>query len=81
MEYDQNARHLIGQEHVEHLVRDYGSVPRDRRRRGRLDLRKLLGVAGQSSRAEPKAGSELTARAERRSLTGTRCPEGLRRAA
>lgn len=44
MEYDQNARHLIGQEHVEHLVRDYGSVPRDRRRRGRLDLRKLLGV-------------------------------------
>ena len=40
MEYDQNARHLIGQEHVERLVRDYGSVSRDRRRRGRLDLRK-----------------------------------------
>ena len=29
MEYDQNARHLIGQEHVEHLVRDYGSVSVD----------------------------------------------------
>jgi hypothetical protein len=43
MEYDQNIRHLIVQEHVEHLVRDYRSVPRDRRRR-RLDLRRLLGV-------------------------------------
>jgi hypothetical protein len=44
MEYDLNVRHLNVREHVEHLVRDYGNAPRDRRRRGRPDLRKLLGV-------------------------------------
>jgi hypothetical protein len=46
--YDQNIRRLLAQERIEQLVRDYQSVPRDRRgRRGRLDLRNLVRVASQ----------------------------------
>jgi hypothetical protein len=44
--YDQNIRRLIAQERIGQLVRDYGSAPRDRRRRrGRLDLRNLVRIA------------------------------------
>lgn len=43
--YDQNIRCLIVRERVEQLARDYRSVPRDRRRRrGRLDVRELVGA-------------------------------------
>ena len=43
--YDQNIRRLIVRERVEQLARDYRSVPRDRRRRrGRLDVRELVGA-------------------------------------
>jgi len=42
--YDQDTRQLIVQEHIEQLTRDYRSVPRDRRRRGRLQLLRLLGA-------------------------------------
>ena len=33
--YDQNIRRLIVRERIEQLARDYRSVPRDRRLRGR----------------------------------------------
>jgi hypothetical protein len=36
--YDQDIRRLIVQERIEQLARDYRSVPRDRRRSGRLRL-------------------------------------------
>ena len=42
--YDQNIRRLIVQERLEQLARDYRSVPRDRRGRGRLDVRVLVGA-------------------------------------
>jgi hypothetical protein len=42
--YDQDTRRLIVQERIEQLARDYRSVPRDRRRRGRLQLLRLLGA-------------------------------------
>jgi hypothetical protein len=42
--YDQDTRHLIIQEHIGRLARDYRSIPRDRRRRGRLQLLGLLGA-------------------------------------
>ena len=43
--YDQSIRRLIIQERIEQLARDYGSVHRDRRRRrGRLDVRVLVGA-------------------------------------
>lgn len=42
--YDQDTRRLIVQERIEQLARDYRSVPRDRRRRGRLHLLRLLGA-------------------------------------
>jgi hypothetical protein len=42
--YDQDIRRLIVQERIEQLARDYRSVPRDRRRRGRLQLLRLLGA-------------------------------------
>jgi hypothetical protein len=49
--YDENIRRLIVQERIERLAHDYPSVPRERRRRGRLELRKLLGVVGAYRRA------------------------------
>ena len=42
--YDQDIRRLIVQERIEQLARDYRSVRRDRRRRGRLQLLGLLGA-------------------------------------
>jgi hypothetical protein len=42
--YDQHIRRLISQERIEQLARDYGSARRDRRRRGRFDLRGLSGA-------------------------------------
>jgi hypothetical protein len=57
--YDQNIRRLIVQERIEQLARDGRSVHRDRRRRrGRLDIRELLGAGAhrRARKAEP-AGS------------------------
>jgi hypothetical protein len=42
--YDQDTRRLLVQERIEQLARDYRSVPRDRRRHGRLQLLRLLGA-------------------------------------
>jgi len=42
--YDHDTRQLIAREHIEQLARDYRSLPRDRRRRGRLQLLGLLGA-------------------------------------
>ena len=42
--YDQDTRQLMAQERIEQLARDYRSLPRDRRRRGRLQLLRLLGA-------------------------------------
>jgi hypothetical protein len=57
--YDQSIRNLIVQDRIEQLVRDGRSVPRDgRRRRGRLDLRELLGnrVHRRARSAHPAGG-------------------------
>jgi len=57
--YVQDIRHLIVQERVEQLARDYRSVPRDRRRRrGRLHLRELLaaGAHRRARNAQPAGG-------------------------
>jgi hypothetical protein len=56
--YDQNIRRLIVQERIEQLVRDYRSVSRDRRGRGRLDPRELLGAGAhrRARKAQPARG-------------------------
>ena len=57
--YGQDIRRLIVHERVEQLARDYRSVPRDRRRRrGRLDLRELLGAGAhrRARNAQPAGG-------------------------
>jgi hypothetical protein len=56
--YDQNIRRLIVQEHIEQLARDYRGVPRDRRRRGPLDLREQLDAGAQrrARKAQPARG-------------------------
>jgi hypothetical protein len=56
--YDQNIRRLIVQERIEQLVRDYRSVSRDRRGRGRLDPRGLLGAGAhrRARKAQPARG-------------------------
>ena len=57
--YDQNIRRLLAQERIGQLVRDYRSVPRDRRgRRGRLGLRNLVRIASyrRARSAEPARG-------------------------
>jgi hypothetical protein len=53
--YDENTRRLIVRERIERLAHDYPSVPRERRRRGRLELRKLLGVGAyrRARKAQP----------------------------
>ena len=53
--YDENTRRLIVRERIERLARDYPSVPRERRRRGRLELRNLLGAAAyrRARKAQP----------------------------
>ena len=56
--YDENTRRLIVKERIERLAHDYPSVPRERRRRGRLDLRQLLGVGAyrRARKAQPARG-------------------------
>ena len=56
--YNQDVRRLMAHERIEQLARDYGEAPRDRRRRGRVQLRELLhiGAYRRARNAQPARG-------------------------